>query len=165
MTIAVFFGSRSPEHDVSIITGTLIVQGLKDLGHTVVPVYIDKKGVWYADEALGALEFYKQKGWGGKLAPYSGFVINTGEAKGKMTISRRGFGKKSYTIDLAFPALHGLNGEDGTIQGLFEILNVPYVGCDVPSSAIAMDKVLTKQFYQQHSVLFDPEKNPQNHTP
>jgi hypothetical protein len=48
---------------------------------------------------------------------------------------------------LAFPALHGQNGEDGTIQGLFEVLNMPYVGCDVASSAIAMDKVLTKQFY------------------
>lgn len=56
---------------------------------------------------------------------------------------------KTITIDVAFPAFHGQNGEDGTIQGLFEILDIPYIGCGVPASTIAMDKVLTKQLYEQ----------------
>ena len=60
MNIGIFFGSRSPEHDVSIITGTLIAKGLGQLGHKVVPVYISKEGSWYVGEPLGDLNFYKQ---------------------------------------------------------------------------------------------------------
>jgi len=62
-TIGVFFGSRSPEHDVSIITATLAISGLKDLGYNVVPVYIAKDGAWYIDESLSDLNFFKDKNY------------------------------------------------------------------------------------------------------
>jgi D-alanine-D-alanine ligase len=71
---------------------------------------------------------------------------------GKMVFKKKGLAGKSITIDLAFPALHGAYGEDGTIQGLFEMLNIPYVGCRVAASAIAMDKALTKQMCQIHDI-------------
>jgi D-alanine-D-alanine ligase len=66
------------------------------------------------------------------------------ESVGKMVFRRKGFAGKSIAIDLAFPALHGTYGEDGTIQGMFEMLGLPYVGCGVAASAVAMDKALTK---------------------
>ncbi len=152
MNIGVFFGSRSPEHDVSIITGTLITKGLEQLGHKVVPVYISKEGVWHVGELLGDLSFYKQISWQNKLSSYANYAIDTNSPKGKLVLTKSGLKKKSFSIDLAFPAFHGLNGEDGTIQGLFEIFNVPYVGCDVLSSAITMDKVLTKELYQKYDI-------------
>jgi D-alanine-D-alanine ligase len=153
MNIGVFFGSRNPEHDVSIITGCLAIQGLKDLGHTIVPVYIAKNGKWFVGEELGNVEFYKVTDLDSKLKSFGGFSIDMEVSQGKMVLNKKGLlSKKEYVIDLAFPAIHGQNGEDGTLQGMFEIMNMPYVGCDVPASAIAMDKVLTKLIYQRFSI-------------
>ena len=146
--IGVFFGSRSPEHDVSILTGELIIAGLKKLGHQVFPIYLDKQGRWLIDEKLGSLEFFRKSG--GKIDPrgLNNFTLDLEKSLGKLVFKKKGFGKKEITIDLAFPSFHGSYGEDGTIQGLFEIFNVPYVGCDVASSAVTMDKILTKQLYE-----------------
>ncbi|KKU19370.1 hypothetical protein A3A64_03960 [Candidatus Gottesmanbacteria bacterium RIFCSPLOWO2_01_FULL_48_11] len=152
MNIGIFFGSRSPEHDVSIITGTLIAKGLGQLGHKVVPVYISKEGSWYVGEPLGDLNFYKQTSWQSKLNQYANYTISTHSPKGKMVLTKPGISKKSFIVDIAFPAFHGANGEDGTIQGLFEIFNIPYVGCDVLSSAVTMDKVLTKELYEKYDI-------------
>lgn len=151
-TVGVFFGSRSPEHDISIITAQLIISGLKGLGTDVVPVYLDKKGKWFIGSALGELAFF-QKGIGdlekSGLGKYS---INLEKSIGRMVFQKQGIiPKAEIAIDIAFPAFHGSYGEDGTIQGLFEMFDIPYVGCDVASSSIAMDKVLTKQFYRQYN--------------
>lgn len=151
MKIGVFFGSRSPEHDVSIITGQLIISGLRDLGHEVIPVYISKYGQWFAGEELGNIDFFKQKDYLSKLNSQR-FGLDLSQ-KNKFVLHKQSlFGGKQYEIDLAFPAFHGQNGEDGTIQGLFELMNIPYVGCDVASSAIAMDKVLTKLMYEKFGI-------------
>jgi len=147
MNIAVFFGGKNTEHDVSIITGQLVISGLKDLGHTVYPVYISKEGKWYISEKMDNVEFFKNPNIKLEGEVNLNFAQNQ---NGKIAFKTKGlFSSKEYNIDLAFPALHGRNGEDGTIQGLFELLNIPYVGCDVVSSAIAMDKALTKLFYQR----------------
>jgi D-alanine-D-alanine ligase len=151
MNIGVFFGSGSVEHDISIITANLIISGLKGLGHKVVPVYITKTGKWMLGEELGDLKFLTDN-----LSRLSGTLPKLGEGKygryyldmqepvGKLVFKKKGLLGKAITIDLAFPAFHGTYGEDGTIQGMFEMLGVPYVGCNVPASAIAMDKALTK---------------------
>ena len=149
-TIGVFFGSRAPEHDVSIITGTLICQGLLKLGYPVVPVYIDKKGQWLVDESLGRLASYT--GGGGKQNDFSKFAkynLDLEASVGKIVLSKKGLTGKSLTIDVAFPAFHGLNGEDGAGMGLFAMFGLPFIGCDHTSSGIAMDKVLTKIMYEQ----------------
>jgi len=149
-TIGVFFGSRSPEHDVSILTGQLIISGLKKCGYNVIPVYIDKKGKWYSDPKLASMKFFTQNqvDLDKKL---EGFNIDFNKSTGKM-VKQSGFLKGNVVFDIAFPAFHGQNGEDGTFQGLCEILNVPYVGCDVTSSAITMDKVLTKMIYKANNI-------------
>jgi len=149
-TIGVFFGSRSPEHDVSIITGQLIISGLKKCGYNVIPVYIDKKGKWYSDARLASMKFFTQNptDLDKKL---ESFNIDFNKSTGKI-VKQSGFLKGNVVFDIAFPAFHGQNGEDGTFQGLCEILNVPYVGCDVTSSAITMDKVLTKMIYKANNI-------------
>jgi len=149
MQVGVFFGSRSPEHDVSIITGEFIISGLKKLNHNVTPVYLDKQGRWFLGEELGKLSFFKDGGDLDKLKPY---YLDLAKSIGKMVFKQKGLLGKEVEIDLAFPAFHGQNGEDGTIQGLFELCNIPYVGCDVASSAITIDKVLTKEFYLAHNI-------------
>lgn len=149
--IGVFFGSRNPEHDVSIITGQLIISGLKKLDYSVVPVYLDKEGKWYVGEQFGHLgQFTDPK------STFSGkdkqWVLDMEQSIGKLVFQKKGFAGKKVTIDVVFPAFHGQNGEDGTIQGMCELLDVPYVGCDVASSAITMDKVITKLLYKAAEV-------------
>jgi D-alanine-D-alanine ligase len=153
MKIGVFFGGKSPEHDVSIITGQLIISTLKKSGHEVVPIYLDKSGAWYIDDALGTLSFFKEVGLSERLFKCNHYSIDLGSSKNKLVFKKIGLFSKSIEIDLAFPAFHGMNGEDGTIQGLFEIFNIPYVGCEVGASAVAMDKILTKQLYQALNIL------------
>lgn len=145
-TIGVFFGSRNPEHDVSIITGQLIISGLKGLGYTVIPVYIDKKGAWYIGEQYGQMSHFTSGS--GASRHDAEWYLDMEASRGKMVFKQKGFVGKTVTIDVAFPAFHGQNGEDGTFQGLCEMVNIPYVGCDVPASAVTMDKVMTKQLYQ-----------------
>lgn len=149
-TIGVFFGSRSPEHDVSIITGQLIISGLKKCGYNVIPIYIDKKGKWYSDARLASMKFFTQNPTDLEKK-LSAFNIDFNKSSGRI-VKQSGFLKGNTFLDIAFPAFHGQNGEDGTFQGLCEMLNVPYVGCDVTSSAITMDKVLTKMIYKANSI-------------
>lgn len=145
--IGVFFGSRNPEHDVSIITGQLIISGLRKLNYSVVPIYLDKQGRWYIGEQFGHLgQFTDPKTT--FLGKDRQWFLDMEASQGKLVFQKKGFGGKKVSIDLAFPAFHGQNGEDGTFQGLCELLNVPYVGCDVASSAVTMDKVLTKLLYR-----------------
>lgn len=149
MNIGVFFGGKSPEHDVSIITGELIMAELKKAQKTVIPVYIGKEGEWYIDDRLGELKFFQNKNYGRALKKLDQFELSLKDSHGKLVFVKKGLlGDGRITIDMVFPAFHGSNGEDGTMQGLFEIFNVPYVGCDVASSAIAFDKILTKLFYK-----------------
>ena len=152
-TIGVFFGGKSPEHDVSIITGELILSGLKKLGYPVVPVYIGQDGAWYAAERLGELKFFSGQDFKEKLEGLDELSLDMEASHGKMVLKEKKLlGAKTYAIDIAFPGLHGRNGEDGTIQGLFEMLDMPYVGCDVASSALAMDKVSTKLLYRAEGI-------------
>ena len=144
-TIGVFFGSRAPEHDVSIVTGQLIISGLKELGHKVIPVYVTKKGEWLIDNKLSAIETFRK----GKIDvdKWGNYNLDLDASKEKLVFRKKGVFGKEITVDIVFPAFHGQNGEDGTFQGLCEMLNVPYVGCDTTASAVAMDKILTKLLY------------------
>jgi D-alanine-D-alanine ligase len=151
-TVGVFFGGRSPEHDVSIVTGELIISGLKKLGYPVVPVYIGQNGEWHVGEKLGELKFFSAGDYRDKLKGLDALSFDLESSRGKIVMKSKGWGGKTSSIDIAFPAMHGQYGEDGTLQGLFEMLNVPYVGCDVSSSALAMDKVLTKLMYRAEGI-------------
>jgi len=147
-TVGVFFGSRNTEHDISIITAEMIIAGLKGLGYSVVPVYINKSGEWLIGDELGSLQVFTDPGK--KIASenkFKKYYLDLEESKGKIVFKSKSFAGKKIVIDIAFPAFHGAYGEDGTIQGLFEMIDIPYIGCDVASSAVAMDKALAKDVY------------------
>lgn len=150
--IGVFFGSRNTEHDISIITAQLIISGLKGLNYQVTPVYLGRKGEWMMSEELGNLKVFTDSRNKIDLEKFQTYLIDLDQSRGKLVFKKKGFRGQTITLDLAFPALHGAYGEDGTLQGLFEMFNIPYVGCGVAASALAMDKVLTKQMCQVHNI-------------
>ena len=143
-TIAVIFGGKSAEHDVSIITAhTPIIDSLLASGQfDVWPVYITKEGKWYADKAMNDIGFFKDPDYEAKLAKQK--PVRLSFEKG-LDIAWPGLLSKSVHIDVVFPSMHGTYGEDGSLMGVLRMAGVPFVGCDIFASAVAMDKVLTKQ--------------------
>lgn len=156
MTIGVFFGGRSPEHEVSIITGQLVISELQKLGYPVIPVYIDKQGRWFFGKELGYLKFFTEGNLDEKLARLKKCFVEVNATRRALVLRSEGMFPTESVIGLAFPTFHGMNGEDGTIQGVFELANVSYVGCGVAASALALDKVLTKQLYRSAGVSTTP---------
>src|SRR3989338_3820695 len=151
-TIAVIFGGRSAEHDVSIITAHIpIIDSLLASSSTsltvngefdVWPVYITKEGRWYADQRMNDLSFFKQPDYEARLADKKQVQISFDKG---LSLVRPGLLSKKIKIDIVFPAMHGTYGEDGSLMGLLRMAGAPFVGCDLAASAVAMDKVLTKQ--------------------
>lgn len=144
LTVGVFFGSRSTEHDVSVVTAIASIIKPLELSkkYHVLPVYIAKDGKWYMDKELQNIELFtsgKIDEWCSKHQPVQ-LLFADG-----LQLVQAGFRKHPTKIDIAFPALHGTHGEDGEVMAIFELANIPYVGCSVSASVIAMDKVLAKQ--------------------
>ncbi len=157
-TVAVIFGGRSTEHDVSIVTA--IASIIKPLELTkqyrVEAVYIAKDGSWYWDEKLKDIDLYRS----GEIedfmrkAPKTHLLFDNGLTLVK---SSQFAGRKMYRkIDVVFPAMHGTHGEDGELMGLLQMANVPFVGCDMTSSAVVMDKVLAKQVAASDKIASTP---------
>ena len=143
LTIGVFFGSRSAEHDVSIVTAiAAIIKPLKVAGYTVVPVYISKDGKWYSDLKLADIKTFSSGDIDALLQKLKPVALVIGDG---LQIVQSGIGGKKTPIDVAFPATHGTHGEDGELMSIFELAVIPYVGCNPEASVIAMDKVLAKQ--------------------
>ena len=158
LNIGVFFGSRSPEHDVSIITAQMIINVLKQDGkYNVMPIYLDKKGRWFISDKLSNVEFFRKSEFEKELDKMDDFSLDLDASKGflKFQPKRKKLFSRSniIVVDVAFPAFHGSFGEDGTIQGLFEILNVPYVGCGVLASTLAMDKIMSRRIFEKENFL------------
>lgn len=154
-TIAVFFGGRSPEHDVSIITGHVpIINTLVTLeDYDVWPVYIAKDGSWYSNKAMNDLAFFKDPSYEEKLAKMKKIDISLNDG---FTLIWPGMFSKQVRIDIVFPAMHGSYGEDGSLMGLLRMANVPFVGCDIFASAVAMDKAMTKQIISAEHIPVVP---------
>ncbi|MEI6462741.1 MAG: D-alanine--D-alanine ligase family protein [bacterium] len=153
MNIGIFFGSRSPEHDVSIITASLVMNTLAKLNYKVTPIYISEKGEWFVSEDIKDLNLVTLTKANKEVnSNFKKIYLDLENSFGKMVFKRKGINRKEITIDIAFPCFHGSFGEDGTIQGLFELLSVPYVGCNVQASVVAMDKILSKRFAESLGV-------------
>lgn len=127
MKLGVIFGGTSTEHDVSVVSGTSVLKNLDKDKYEILPLFIDKNGEWYK---------YTKDVKKIEIAKIGEDITEIEKIDNIIDIIKK--------QDVLFPVLHGLNGEDGTIQGLFEIAKVPYVGCKVLASSIAMDKVYTK---------------------
>ncbi len=153
-TIAVIFGSRSTEHDVSVITAiSSIIKPLElTKQYKVEAVYIAKDGAWYWDDQLKDVNLYSSGGiqdWLHKAQPISV------QFDGGMTLVKSsGIAgrKKLQKVDIAFPATHGTYGEDGSLMGLLRMANIPFIGCEMDASVLAMDKVLAKQIAEINNV-------------
>lgn len=146
LRVAVIFGGRSGEHEVSLVSATSLLKTLSPKKYEVLQIGILKNGTWVSDgeKTLPALKSGK-----GKRLPRVQLTMNT-ERPGVI------IGQRFFSLDVAFPILHGTYGEDGTIQGLFEMMGLAYVGCSVSSSAITMDKLLTKLVLQAHRLPQTP---------
>ncbi|HEV8352662.1 MAG TPA: D-alanine--D-alanine ligase family protein [bacterium] len=148
--VAVFFGGRSVEHEVSVITGHQAMDALDVAGFAVLPVYVTKDGAWFAGRPLQNLKLYADRRLDlGRLRDVQRVSLSPDRTIRELVPSpqaaSRLFGRPpALWADVFFPTIHGTYGEDGTLQGLFEVADVPYVGSGVLASAIAMDKVRTK---------------------
>ena len=151
INVAVLFGGKSVEHEISVISALQAAEYLDREKYEVIPVYITKQGKMYTGEEVGRIESYKDIK---ALLAKSKQVILTNEG-GKVLLSEypaRLFGKKSILIDVALPIVHGTNVEDGTLQGYLKTLGVPFAGCDVLASAIGMDKHVMKLVFRDAGI-------------
>ena len=157
VTIAVVFGGRSVEHDVSIVTASQIMRALEGSQHEIVPVFISRDGRWYGGEPLLELANFD-----GNVTAQSGVypvLLSPGtQHHGLLVQPLAGRLRRSslQRIDVVFPALHGTHGEDGTLQGLLELADIPYVGCLTLGSALANDKISARALLQQHDIPLVP---------
>ena len=151
--LGVIFGSRSCEREVSIISAIQLMRHADTEKYDVIPVYIDEHGGWYTGEKLKDIHSYQpfQPNQAGIVRVYldmtsgSGALLTT--ERGKGLFSREEI-RAVARIDVFVVVMHGMNGEDGTLQGMLELANVPYTSSGVGASALGMDKILMKQFFR-----------------
>ncbi len=151
-TVLVMFGGRSTEHEVSCVSASFVISNLDPYKYDVIPLGIDKSGRWFIYR--GALDRIKDDSWNEdaqNIYPVSG------AAHRGVTV----FDKEKNTwslqpVDVVFPVLHGKNGEDGTMQGLLELFDIPFVGCGQYSSAVCMDKVAAKTLCEAEGIKTAP---------
>lgn len=152
LRVGMIFGGRSVEHEVSALTAHQAMAALPRDRYTPVPIYISKEGRWYTGAALMDLANYTDLE---KLQTLAEPALFSADSTQPGLLPRRAperkglFGGKSAEaeiepLDIAFPLLHGSHGEDGTVQGLLELADLPYVGCGVEAAAIGMDKLMAK---------------------
>lgn len=143
-TVAFIFGCRSVEHEVSIISAVQAMRAVNREKYDVFPIYVTKTGEMYTSSAMMEIEpFRDMKKLIANSEPIT--LIKSGEDVVVRYLSQGLFSKKKdLVINVAFPVVHGTNCEDGTLQGYLEFLGIPYVGCDVLSSAVGMDKAVFK---------------------
>lgn len=132
LKLGVIFGGMSTENEVSCVSAVSVIKNLNREKYDIYPIYIDKKGEWF--EVLNIKENEKK----GEELEDKNLIDNV------IDFLR--------SLDIIFPVLHGLYGEDGTIQGMFELLKIPYVGCGVLASSIGMDKVYSKIIFDKAGI-------------
>ncbi len=157
--VGVIFGGRSGEHDVSLRSAQTVIGALEASGHDVVPIGISREGAWLTDgnpmqalqaaSPLFALQHGSEREEGEVLGAVTALSLKANQSHVPAVIPASGW---AGDLDVIFPVLHGPMGEDGTVQGLFELAGLPYVGAGVMSSAVSMDKAITKQLLSQAAI-------------
>ncbi|MDU5081074.1 D-alanine--D-alanine ligase family protein [uncultured Tissierella sp.] len=150
--IGVIFGGLSVEHEVSVITGMQVMENIDKTKYEVIPIYVNKDGKWLTGNSLMDFKNYKD----GNFKDAKEIILSPNHGDNNIYSHPKTvglFGKKILgEIDIAFPAFHGMNGEDGTVQGIFELMDIPYVGCGVLGSSVGMDKILMKDVYKANEL-------------
>jgi D-alanine-D-alanine ligase len=149
--IALIFGGRSAEHEVSLRSAASVFQALESASYEVLPIFITRRGEWYWMPA--ELESFSTS----SVPRQNNRVVFSPDPVHRGLIALNSEGSfRTIKADVMFPVLHGPYGEDGTLQGLLEMANVPYVGCGVAASAVGMDKVLMKAAFMSSGLLVGP---------
>lgn len=163
LRLAVVFGSRTCEHDVSIISALQAAQNADRNEYDVIYVYIDKNGEWYTGERLSDIAFYRN------FDPRAVVRVLPTGFSGKLRLMQHpddklfpiGRLRQIAEADVVMPVMHGMNGEDGTLQGMLELWGVPYTSAGVLGSSLGMDKIAMKRMFKAHGlpVLSDTTVN------
>jgi len=153
LCVAVVFGGRSTEHDVSVISALGILKNINRDKYNVQAVRITREGQWEMlsnPDTLDSAETLITRE--GKMITFGGTKTHGFFRIGSSSAERKGIGIERIPVDVVFPMLHGTFGEDGTVQGLLSMAGLPYVGAGVTASALGMDKVMMKQLFFQNDI-------------
>lgn len=152
ITVGVFFGGRSVEHEISVLTALQAMYAFDSERYNIVPIYISKEGRWYYGDVLMTVSNYKDM----NALKMQCEEVYMNPEYGDYNLYRRKkklFGSPVVaTLDVAIPALHGTNGEDGVFQGLLETIGIPFAGCNTLSAAIGMDKIVMKMVLEHCNI-------------
>lgn len=152
LKIGVIFGGRTVEHEISIITANQAITNINKEKYEIIPIYISKSGKMYTGEKLLDLKEYRNLEQLIKECEEI-VLVNNGEKANVLRVKNKMFSNNIInSIDLAFPIMHGTNGEDGSIQGFLEILGIPYIGPDVLASSIGMDKIMMRRLLKEQQI-------------
>lgn len=152
LKVGILFGGRSAEHEVSLVSATSVIKALDKSKYDVVPIGITKEGRWLS--TVNAVQLLKDHAPMELLPEH---VLLPDPRKQSLVNISTAFPQDAHRLDVIFPVIHGTFGEDGTIQGLFELADIPYVGAGVLGSSIGMDKVIAKRLLQQANVPVTPD--------
>lgn len=148
--LGVIFGGVTCEHDVSVVTGLQLIENVDKNKYEISPIYIHSDGEWYTGKELLNANIYKEFAKHEKSLKKAVIVPNK---KGMMALGNGLFSKNEFIpLDVVIPAMHGMNGEDGTLQGLLELADIPYTSSGVLGASIGMDKILMKKVYEAHNL-------------
>lgn len=153
LRVGVIFGGRSGEHEVSVRSAASVIESIDRKKYDVLPIAISREGKWLSPpDAANLLPASSQSLLPARLVsevPAAVAILGDPSHTGLLSFARNGGALTSRKLDVVFPVLHGPFGEDGTVQGLLEMANIPYVGCGVLASACGMDKVAMKLLFAQ----------------
>lgn len=141
LTVAVLFGGQSSEHEISCMSAVNVIGAMDPDKYELVLIGITREGRWLLTDSL---ECIKEDTW--RESTVQAVLLPDATEHGVLMVDGDRIERKR--VDVVFPVLHGMYGEDGTIQGLLEMAGIPYVGCGVLSSAVSMDKAYTKQLVE-----------------
>lgn len=151
--LGVIFGSRSCEREVAIISAVQLMNAVDAEKYDVIPVYISEQGLWYTGAALRRIETFQH--FSPDLPGVEQVTLDMAAGSGALIATRPGkglFGHATQAVvarlEVCVIVMHGLHGEDGTLQGMLELANLPYTSTGVAGSAIGMDKIMMKQFFR-----------------
>ena len=149
INLGIIFGGRSGEHDVSIRSAKAVIENIEHSKYSVIPIAISPSGKWLSPaDSITLLPNGTRNSLDSDIATWSRPAALVGDTSFRgLTMFGNGNGPSSTPLDVIFPVLHGTFGEDGTIQGLLEMADVPYIGCGVLASSCGMDKVVMKKLF------------------
>lgn len=150
ISVGVFFGGKSVEHEVSIISAMQVINALDKEKYDVIPIYISKDNKFYYSKKFDDVTYFKDLEQV-KRDSFEVYFISKNSQMLMYNVNSK-IRKKLQVIDVAFPVVHGVNVEDGTLQGFFEMYNLPYVGSDVSASAVGMNKIIFKKVLEASKI-------------